>query len=403
MEAKTPKDDKGSGPSRDEEEPAFQIVRVVTPFTYLRPTTMVVIIELKGTVDLPRLFWFLPVTRVTVSGIKATTKNFDMPYMVTPGVTNSIRFDHAVRGLVRSSKSTTMKNAIAMDVQTACKPVCAKLTSSCIHICGAYSDKTNYEAARYIIEMVRWVQKMIDRLKVNKNLTYRTIVWVVKATRGVNNQTTQPTECDLSKVVVTRADCIAAGFREELITQIMKSTEIDPVIAMFLLRSSLDHHIHSEYIAFLAYTLNIDRVHSPDFDLNMTPAGYTTGNINYSIDLNIGPINRIATALIFQGTSFRVIYDNATHHSVKLELVCKHKVTGDKKEVKVTLYKSGKIMMSTKTKEVSEVAYNLMMDVIMANLKYVQGVDYNPKKKPRVKIITADDRDPWFCKKCNYM
>lgn len=148
---------------------------VIFDFDKLKPCTMTVIVKYDvKDINLNALFILLPVTKEKVNdgdsgdflGKKGGKIIFPQ-YMNKPGEILSMRWNHQVRGIMRSSKINKFPNSIVMDIGTSGRVISAKLSKT-IELCGPTSEESIKEVLKYLLGHIQETGKDIEFLKENR-------------------------------------------------------------------------------------------------------------------------------------------------------------------------------------------------------------------------------------------
>lgn len=87
------------------------------------------------------------------------------------------------RGMIRSKKKP-FNNAIELDIASQQKFINCRLSLNSVHVCGAKSDDMIIFAVNQLLDKIKYIQSLIDRMKTNLETTYATINWILDKTRG---------------------------------------------------------------------------------------------------------------------------------------------------------------------------------------------------------------------------
>lgn len=396
---------------------------VAVPFSAHKPSMMVATIALAGAFDIHTVFHLLPITHVDVIGLTRMPKRIDIPLCGTPGAILSARISvdkvKRIRGLVRSNTEKAFENSITLDIETTNnRSVCAKVSASKIHIAGAHSVECNWDVARRVVAAIKKVQEHLTQLNRDVREGVMLVAWIINHTRGAcvrrgdgsDHMIVVPPTASGVEIIDEQAEYRRAGFTPDCIAALLAHppppAALNPAIAAFLISKCVDQYYHSEYVGMLLRLLTIDHVHTPDFGLVEDVKLYESIMINYSLDLNIGWINRQALADLFRATPFHVEYRPDINHSVKLLLpytkLTERKVEGKRKmktpTVTIITHRSGKIIISAGSVAIAAIAYNLFLDHILRNPIAIAGVAHIPRKKAKAKTIHGVIIESWMNK-----
>lgn len=148
-------------------------------FDRLVPVTMTIIISYDvQELNLPAIFMLLPVTdRVLPSYLKFQRKQGKIrlpPELNMPGEILSMRYDHKVRGIVRSENARSFSHSIIIDIGTSERIISIKLSRSTLELTGPTSYAIAREASKAILDHVRTCQENLvflrDHLEVSQKM-----------------------------------------------------------------------------------------------------------------------------------------------------------------------------------------------------------------------------------------
>lgn len=87
------------------------------------------------------------------------------------------------RGMIRSKKKP-FNNAIELDIASQQKFINCRLSLNSVHVCGAKSDEMIIFAVNQLLDKIKYIQSLIDRMRNNMEMTYATINWILEKTKG---------------------------------------------------------------------------------------------------------------------------------------------------------------------------------------------------------------------------
>jgi hypothetical protein len=272
------------------------------PFEDLPITTMTLVIELNGLINVDAIFCLLPVTKLDLPPPKRRTQKFKIPFCGIPGAILSMRYRGNTRGIVRSSSSKFFKNCITTDICTTEKNISIKLSTTGFHICGASSVEQGREGATYIINYILEIQKLIDDIANNPELAQQTLEWAKKEFMG-------------KKVIILLPEQ-GARWRHHINRDVEFSTAPHPELGKLFVRQMGDYMYYEDLIPELEWILTLQSVATPD--LSLREVRKVMVNYNYGLGF---PVNRMALARQIDGVNgFHARYNNAIEHSVTVEL-----------------------------------------------------------------------------------
>jgi len=140
------------------------------PANEIRPaiTTMTLIIEPEGTLDAKAIFGVLPISKAEVSTSKRRRRKLRASEVVInaeEGAIVSVRWEYSVRGIRRykkSSKKKAFRHSVTIDVFFGGNVVSLKLPDGKIQLCGATSGQQGEDSVRYVFDLIRKIQELLD-------------------------------------------------------------------------------------------------------------------------------------------------------------------------------------------------------------------------------------------------
>lgn len=159
-------------------------------FDELDVTTMTVLYNLNGIINLDTAFLLLPLADIKQENdIKKKKQRTKTPFSDIPGSIVSLRYKGLVRGYNKKKNSKIssrfFKNSITLDISIKEKNINVKLCRSTIHMCGVKNINQSDETVEYLIKYLYEIYEMlknsdkkrtterlsktIDELKINHN------------------------------------------------------------------------------------------------------------------------------------------------------------------------------------------------------------------------------------------
>lgn len=336
------------------------------PFEELRITTMTLVMRLQGTVDLGNVFFLLPITRVPLKPPKRKTQKCKIPHCEIPGSILSMRYYGHTRGIIRSSGGGFFKNSITIDISTILKNVSIKLSPTTIQMCGAASEENGCEGAEHIINHIMRVQKILENMADDPEITQTTLQWVKEVTRGEatmrkNDSLIERHNISLY-VIAEKEDYLLA--QPDIIPE-----GVDIELASFFLEFLAEFVYHSDYCNRLDWITTLKSVVSEH--LQITRVHKAMVNYNFSLGF---PIDRHELDICFKNTDgFYSFYDNALAHAVSIVLPYTP-VEGsfNRKKDKTPhltflIYRSGLITLSGPGEPIMKDAYYRFLRIVSQN------------------------------------
>ena len=328
-------------------------------FKNLKITTITMICELIGQINLSNVFHLAPITKI-VNFTHSGAAKCKLPYGAPVGSIISMRYDNMVRGIMTSQKN--FKNSITLTISTSTKNISIKLSDNTIHLCGASNKNNANEAIELILEHIYSINDNIIRFKndANKDL----IEWISYHFKG------SPTEkchyrikefknmnlkilTEIPDFFIKKPDNIPENFDHKLID--------------FLYNLSKDLIYHSD---FMNKIKNIKNFNASQSKLYVEKKHEVMVNYNYNLGFNV---NRIKLNELVDGKNgFLSRFDNANVNHVKIELPYKLQNYNSRKTNKkiphhsFLIYKSGAVTQSGPGGEIMEDAFYKFKHIIQS-------------------------------------
>lgn len=137
---------------------------MIVDFENVKITTMTVVVNIEGEININNIFLLLPITKLNLTNVSKTGKKFKIPW---PGPEHagkifSAKYSGINRGIIKKKKGNSFRNSIGIDICTSSKNIAAKLSKNNIHMCGPNSEALALETAEHIIDHVIRIQEEID-------------------------------------------------------------------------------------------------------------------------------------------------------------------------------------------------------------------------------------------------
>ena len=168
----------------------------IVNFENVKVTTMTVIIDIIGNVNIEAVFPLLPITRMEIKENDKTGKKFKIPWpgQQYAGCIFSTKYAGITRGIIKTSKGKSFRNSVGIDICASVKNISAKLSKNKIHMCGPNSEKLAIETGQHIINHLINIQKELDYISEHIDERNTVINWLIKETKGehfIINEDTQ--------------------------------------------------------------------------------------------------------------------------------------------------------------------------------------------------------------------
>lgn len=368
----------------------------ITPFEELPVTTMTMIMSLSNWVNTECAFHLLPITRIAISQTRESSK-CKLPHCAIPGSILSMRYRCNVRGVIRS-KSDSFKNAVTIDISTKRKNISLKLSPFSIQMCGASSRADGVEAATHVLNHLKRVQGLLNKIQEDIPAALEVIKWVKENTKG--DATEKPNWCvsgnkhgdeDQSNHLTLRI------YRPTQDYSIIKPKNLIPdnldgEIAMFILSMTDDFMYHSDMCSKLDFIPSITTIIEEPLELKHVDEAMVNYNYSLGFEVDRASLNH----LIDGQNGFISRYNNALANSVTIELPYDppEGTAIKRRKNKVPhhtflVYRSGSVTQSGPGGQLMRDAYYLFMNTISQLHPYIE---YNSCYTP-----SLDTRPPASC------
>lgn len=339
-------------------------------FKDLKITTMTLVFELAGVINIRSAFHLLPITKIAIKNHRES-KKCDLP-VSTPGAILSMRYkengQEMVRGIIRNDKKS-FKNSITLDISTKIKNLNLKISPNTIQLCGAPSRQVGLEATVYIIEHLNHIKENIDYINDHYDEYLECMSWIKMNTIGLVKDKPFVTTVKCRNMTVMIHDKVSDhGIK-------LPEHELNPVIMKFLYSLAEDIFYHSDYINKISHLKYFDMI----FQENLMINKINEVMVNYNFNLGFKVNRSILNDLIDGRNGFYSNYDSSLVHCVTVELPYEKKLEFTAKKIKkkiphhtFLIYNSGAVTMSGccseiqegKTTSIMEDAFNLFIDTI---------------------------------------
>lgn len=286
----------------------------IVPFEKLNVTTMTVIISLNKEIMIDKdvAFHFLPTTRIDIQQTRQSSK-CKLPHCKIPGSIITIGYKGMVRGIIKNKKMP-FKNAVTIDMSIKEKNINLKLSSSSIQICGARSRESVMEGVNFLLNHIIKIQRMIERMRKEKQTTEDVINWIKENTRGELVERPLWEEQDYGDLILN----IYRGKKEHLYKtpETKIPDNLDREMTEFFLDLIKDFLFHSDMCKKLEYMLEV-----PDI-VNGVPEISNVNEVMVNYNYSLGfEVNRFKLNQFIKGYGgFVSRYNNALSNSVTIEL-----------------------------------------------------------------------------------
>jgi len=375
----------------------------------LKVTTMTLIFQLDCKIDLNKIFFLIPITKIPYELVSKARIRYKIPHYEKPGSILSMRYRGMTRGILRSTSGKHFKNSITLDLSLKEKNVNIKLCNSKtremgskMQMCGAKSLDQGMEGARDVLNKIAHIQSILNRVEQDSELKKRCIehlhesivetsepLWkytpstdtvipphileVVQDELQWKLSSIPPTKQGYETLVKEYTDRYAeikklpAWLKESLtILRNLKYNEpseetkkhLDMEYIQLFLQEYEEIHSLDKFKDKISFIENIGNLY--EGNLNISEVSKAMVNFNYSLG---GPIDRFALMKHFNGKGdFYAHFDNSTEHYVTIELPYQVKDPSKKKKSKkpchtFLIYQSGLVTQSGPDEEMMKQAY----------------------------------------------
>lgn len=375
----------------------------------LKVTTMTLIFQLDCKIDLNKIFFLLPITKIPYELASKARIRYKIPHYDKPGSILSMRYRGMTRGILRSTSNKHFKNSITLDLSLKEKNVNIKLCNSKtrqqgskMQMCGAKSLEQGMEGAREILKKIEYLQQVLNRIESNPDLKKRCIDHIMNSVIETNEPLWKYTPSTNIFIPPNVLEIVQDELQWKLCTINATKSDMDNLIKVYVerfpeakhlgnwLRDSLCILRNLKYIEpsveekaeldmeYIQYFLQeYEEIHSLDkfhekvefiktigslYEGNFVISEVSKAMVNFNYSLG-GPIDRFKLMKHFNGKgSFYAHFDNSTEHYVTIELPYVVRDPTRKKKSKkpchtFLIYQSGLVTQSGPDEELMKEAY----------------------------------------------
>jgi hypothetical protein len=381
----------------------------------LKVTTMTLIFQLDCKIDLNKIFFLIPITKIPYELVSKARIRYKIPHYEKAGSILSMRYRGMTRGILRSTSGKHFKNSITLDLSLKEKNVNIKLcnsktrqSGSKMQMCGAKSLEQGMEGANEVLKKINHIQCILDRMEANPTLKKKCLEHLDRAMEETSDPLWkyQPStttvipanvlgaiqdelQWKLGNLPATKQDFdqLVRGYMERfpevktlptwmreslVILRNLKYTEpteeekkeLDMEYVSLFLQEFEEIHSLDKFKEKISFIENVGKLY--EGNLNISEVSKAMVNFNYSLG---GPIDRFELMKHFNGKgNFYSHFDNSTEHYVTIELPYKVKDPSRKKKSKkpchtFLVYQSGLVTQSGPDEEMMKEAYLEFMTV----------------------------------------
>lgn len=261
-------------------------------YEHLPTTTLTIVTELKGEIDLTHLCYLLPITYLICN-----QPNYKkVPTCNVKGGIISVRYKDIMRGFPKNSRS--FKNAIIIDLSMGNKNVSLKLSQKKIQLCGASSERMAIKASEIIVAYIQRIEELLIRLHKDPQKTNRTFEWMLNLTK-----------CKKENRILLNPPQDFSLLHHEY------PEDIDKTLAQWILPMISDYVEYEDFKMHLKYLKGLQSI-LVQGTIEMHPIQVKMKNHNYCIQF---PIRRQKVFELFSSLpDWIAIYDSTWDSSVRL-------------------------------------------------------------------------------------
>jgi len=369
----------------------------IKSFKDLTVTTMTLIVQFSGKLQINPIFCLLPITRIEIPEKKRSTKKVKIPYCGIPGAILSLRFSGFTRGIFRTASRRHFRNSITMDISTKTKNISLKLSENSIQMCGPTSLEMGQEAIHHLFDHIRNIQENIEYIQSHKKEADIALEWTIEKTRGsCKNRTEQEIlQCENVSLAVTEnhPDYSVIIPSEEEISK----SNVDQKIVRFLLRQCPDFDYHSQLCEDFRQIMDLEWVVKDGLHCD----NIYKAMVNYNYHLGF-QIDRQHLKNVFDSVdgSWCARYDPRLDHTVTIQIP--YEVPPElqfmRKKDKIHCHtfmvqKSGVVTQSGPDEKMMEETYYKFMNIIHKNINYIQKIETDEDVTFPTKVTLNKDRN----------
>lgn len=261
-------------------------------YEHLPTTTLTIVTELKGEIDLTHLCYLLPITYLICN--QSSYKK--VPTCNVKGGIISVRYKDIMRGFPKNSRS--FKNAIIIDLSMGNKNVSLKLSQKKIQLCGASSERMAIKASEIIVAYIKRIEELLKRLHQDPVRTDRTFKWMLNLIK-----------CKKENRVLLHPPHDFSLLHHQY------PEDVDKVLVQWILPMISDYIEYEDFKMHLQYLKGLQSILLQGA-IEMNPIQVKMKNHNYCIQF---PIRRQKVFELFSSLpDWIAIYDSTWDSSVRL-------------------------------------------------------------------------------------
>ncbi len=264
-------------------------------FKDLKITTMTLIFELEGKIDLKVAAYLLPITKVNLNTDKVLAK-YNVP-LCNQGDIITLQLGPLIRGFIRKTCKRFFKNSIGVYMSTSTKNISFKISPTTFQLCGASSRQNGLEAATSIINHLTKINTFLSLIKNNKEEYQQAVDYLTENCKGSPIQKNEQDDYTLIKPLSI-------------------PTDLNWDIVHFLLRYTDDMFFYSDYVEKIKNISRCPFVFENKLELVNINEVMVNYNYNLGFRVDLTELDR----LIYLRYGLYSYYDNALVNCVTVEL-----------------------------------------------------------------------------------
>jgi hypothetical protein len=381
----------------------------------LKVTTMTLIFQLDCKIDLNKIFFLVPITKIPYELVSKARIRYKIPHYNKPGSILSMRYRGMTRGILRSTSGKHFKNSITLDLSLKEKNVNIKLCNSKtrqqgskMQMCGAKSLEQGMEGANEVLNKISKIQEILDRMEEHPEIKEKCLNHLLNSVEEMSEPVWKYVPSTTSHIPASVLEVVQEGIKNKMTTLPATKASIEEMVKEFsekfkevksmgnwvreslsILRNlkytepneELKQELDMEYVNL--FLQEYEEIHSLDKfkekmdfiknigklyegELKIAEVSKAMVNFNYSLG---GAIDRFELMKHFNGRgSFYSHFDNSTEHYVTVELPYQVRDPLKKKKSKkpchtFLVYQSGLVTQSGPDEEMMKEAYLEFMSV----------------------------------------
>jgi hypothetical protein len=375
----------------------------------LKVTTMTLIFQLDCKIDLNKIFFLIPITKIPYELVSKARIRYKIPHYKEPGSILSMRYRGMTRGILRSTSGKHFKNSITLDLSLKDKNVNIKLCNSKtrqqgskMQMCGAKSLEQGMEGAKEVLNKIAKIQEILDRVESNPALKAKCLEHLRSSVEEMNEPVWKYVPSNVSHIPNNVLETVQEGLKAKMNELPATRASLDEIVKEYSerfkevklmgnwIRESLSilrnlkyteptdeekGELDMEYVNL--FLQEYEEIHSLEKfkekvgfiegigklyegELKIAEVSKAMVNFNYSLG---GAIDRFELMKHFNGRgNFYSHFDNSTEHYVTVELPYVVKDPLKKKKSKkpchtFLVYQSGLVTQSGPDEEMMKEAY----------------------------------------------